>query len=190
MGRRRRLTTVLWERPERSASNWWRCSRITRGFSWPGWPVASGSRAVVSGSYRGGCRMGGQAATVLKPGPGGSYDSCGQWINHVELEGKTLYGWVHNETACDYARYGQTHSMLTFGTSTDYGLTWKILGPIVKGSDAPAANKETGDSCGSVVRANDGYFYAYCVHNGGHSWDGGYGFVARASVPDPGPGKW
>jgi hypothetical protein len=45
--------------------------------------------------------MGGKAATVLKPGSGGSPNSCGQWINHVELEGKTLYGWVHNETACD-----------------------------------------------------------------------------------------
>jgi hypothetical protein len=155
---------------------------LFRGFT------AAGTSFAIDGKHP--YDMGGQAATVLKPGPGGSYDSCGQWINHVELEGKTLYGWVHNETACDYAKYGQTHSMLTFGTSTDYGLTWKILGPIIKGTDAPAANKETGDSCGSVVRASDGYFYAYCVHNGGHSWDGGYGFVARASVSDPGPGKW
>jgi hypothetical protein len=134
--------------------------------------------------------MGGQAATVLKPGPGGSPNSCGQWINHVELEGKTLYGWVHNETACDYAKYGQTHSMMTIGASTDYGLTWKILGPIVRGTDPPVPDKETGDSCMIAVRGQDGYDYAYCLHNGGHSWDGGYTFVARAPASDPGPGKW
>ena len=134
--------------------------------------------------------MGGPAATVLKPGPAGSPDSCGQWIQHVELEGKTLFGWVHNETACNYAKGGQTHAMMTIASSTDYGLTWKILGPIIVGTDAPAAGKETGDSCPTVVRGQDGFDYAYCLHNGGHSWDGGYGFVARAPVSDPGPGKW
>jgi hypothetical protein len=134
--------------------------------------------------------MGGMAATVLKPGPPGSPDSCGQWINHVELEGKTLYGWVHNETACDYAKYGQTHMMMTIATSADYGLTWKILGPIIRGTDPPVANKETGDSCVTALRGQDGYEYAYCLHNGGHSWDGGYTFIARAPASDPGPGKW
>jgi hypothetical protein len=134
--------------------------------------------------------MGGQSATVLKPGPGGSPDSCGQWINHVELEGKTLYGWVHNETACDYAKYGQTHSMMTIGVSSDYGLTWKILGPIIRGTDPPVPDKETGDSCMIAVHFRDGYDYAYCLHNGGHSWDGGYAFAARAPATDPGPGQW
>jgi hypothetical protein len=52
--------------------------------------------------------MGGEAATALKPGPAGSPDSCGQWIQHVELQGKTLIGWIHNETACNYARGGQS----------------------------------------------------------------------------------
>jgi hypothetical protein len=134
--------------------------------------------------------MGGQAATVLKPGPGGSPDSCGQWINHVELVGKTLYGWVHNETACDYAKYGQTHAMMTIASSTDYGFTWRIRGPIIRGTDPPVADKETGDSCMIAVRFPDGYDYAYCLHNGGHSWDGGYTFAARAPATDPGPGSW
>jgi hypothetical protein len=134
--------------------------------------------------------MGGQAATVLTAGPVGSPDSCGQWINHVELEGATLYGWVHNETACDYAKYGQTHSMMTIGVSSNYGLTWKILGPIIQGTDPPVPDKETGDSCITAVRFQDGYDYAYCLHNGGHSWDGGYTFAARAPATDPAPGKW
>jgi hypothetical protein len=42
----------------------------------------------------------------------------------------------------------------------------------------------------TVVRGQDGYDYAYCLHNGGHSWDGGYTFAARAPAADPGPGKW
>jgi hypothetical protein len=134
--------------------------------------------------------MGGKAATVLKPGPAGSPSSCGEWIQHVELEGQTLFGWVHNETACDYAKGGQTHASMTIAASTDYGLTWKIEGPIIRGTDPPAAGKSTGDSCASVVRGDDGYDYAYCLHNGGHSWDGGYGFVARAPASDPGLGKW
>jgi len=134
--------------------------------------------------------MGGQAATVLKPGSAGSPNSCGQWITHVEVDGKTLFGWVHNETACDYANYGQTHAMMTIASSTDYGLTWKILGPIIRGTDPPTAGKETGDSCPSVVRGSDGYDYAYCLHNFGQSWNGGHGFIARAPASDPGPGKW
>ncbi len=44
------------------------------------------------------------------------------------------------------------------------------------GIDPPAVGKETGDSCPSLVRGQDGYDYAYCLLNGGHSWDGGYGF--------------
>jgi hypothetical protein len=153
-----------------------------RGFT------AAGTTFAVDGKQP--YDMGGNAATVLKPGPPGSPSSCGEWIQHVELEGKTLFGWVHNETACNYAKGGQTHASMTIAASSDYGLTWKIEGPIIVGTDPPAAGKETGDSCPSVVRGQDGYDYAYCLHNGGHSWDGGYGFIARASASDPGPGKW
>jgi len=153
-----------------------------RGFT------AAGTTFAVDGKHP--YDMGGPAATVLKPGPAGGPSSCGQWIVHVELEGKTLYGWVHNETACNYANYGQTHAMMTIASSIDYGLTWKILGPMIEGTDPPAAAKETGDSCMTMVRSQDGYDYAYCLHNGGHSWDGGYTFAARAPASDPGPGKW
>jgi hypothetical protein len=153
-----------------------------RGFT------AAGTTFAIDGKHP--YDMGGQAATILKPGPAGSPDSCGQWIQHVELESKTLWGWVHNETACDYAKGGQTHASMTIATSTDYGLTWEIKGPIIVGTDPPAAGKETGDSCASVVRGQDGYDYAFCMHNGSHAWEGGYGFVARAPANDPGPGMW
>ena len=155
---------------------------LFRGFT------AGGTTFAIDGKHP--YDMSGAAATVLKAGPAGSVSSCGQWIDHVELEGKTLLGWVHNETACDYAKYGQTHAMMTMASSGDYGINWKILGPIIRGTDAPAANKETGDSCMTALRDRDGFDYAYCLHNGGHSWDGGYTFVARAPSADPGPGKW
>jgi hypothetical protein len=133
--------------------------------------------------------MSAPAPAVLKPGPPGSPSSCGQWIQHVELEGKTLYGWVHNETACDYSK-GQTHASMTMATSSDYGLTWKIEGPIIAGTDPPAAGKGTGDSCPTVVNGEDGYDYAYCLRNGGQSWNGGYTFIARAPSSNLGPGQW
>jgi hypothetical protein len=134
--------------------------------------------------------MGGTAVVVLKPGLPGSPDSCGQWLQHVELHGKILTGWIHQETACDYAKYGQTQASMTIATSSDYGLTWKIEGPIITGVTPPTANKQTGDSCVAVVAGEDGYDYAYCLHNGGHPWDGGYDFAARAAASAPGPGKW
>jgi len=155
---------------------------LYRGFT------AAGTTFAVDGKHP--YDMGGKAATVLKPGPAGSPDSCGQWIQHVELEGKTLWAWVHNETACDYAKDGQTHASMTIATSTDYGLTWRIKGPIIRSTEPPAAGKETGDSCASAVRGPDAYDYAFCMHNGSHAWEGGYGFAARAPANDPGPGKW
>ncbi len=153
-----------------------------RGFT------AAGTTWAIDGSHP--YDMGGRGVAVLKAGPPNTPDSCGQWVVHVELEDKTLYGWDHNETACNYGNHGQTHASMVMAASTDYGLTWKIQGPIISGTDPPANGKETGDSCGNVVRGNDGYDYAYCVHNGGHSWDGGYGFIARAPSSNPGPGKW
>jgi hypothetical protein len=48
----------------------------------------------------------------------------------------------------------------------------------------------TGDSCSSVVRGTDGYFYGYCLRNGGQSWNGGYDFVARAPIDHRGPVNW
>jgi hypothetical protein len=152
-----------------------------RGFT------ALGSTLAIDGKEP--YSMGGTAATVLKPGPPGSPSSCGEWIQHAELQGKTLLGWVHNETACNYAK-GQTHASMTFATSSDCGLTWKIEGPIITGRDPPAAGKGTGDSCPTVIRGKDEFYYAYCLRNGGQSWNGGYTFLARAPIAQPGPGNW
>jgi hypothetical protein len=133
--------------------------------------------------------MGGAGTQVFKRGPAGSPSACGNWLNHIEVDGKNLIGWVHQETACNYAK-DQTHMSMSLATSSDDGMTWKFVGPIISGTDPPTPNKETGDSCGNIVRANDGYFYAYCVHDGGHAWEGGYNFAARAPESNPKPGNW
>ena len=110
--------------PGAIADSWFTETRLPdgryRGFT------ALGSTLAIDGKEP--YSMGGPAATVLKPGPPGSPSSCGEWIQHVELAGKTLVGWVHNETACNYSK-GQTHASMTFATSSDYGLTWKSRGP-------------------------------------------------------------
>jgi hypothetical protein len=88
--------------------------------------------------------MGGPVRTVLRQGEPNTYNSCGQWLNHIEPVGGTILGFIHNETACRY-QLGQTHKSMSLATSSDYGLTWKSLGQIITGTDAPAVNKTTGE---------------------------------------------
>jgi hypothetical protein len=90
------------------------------------------------------------------------------------------------EAAVDQLR---SRASMTLATSTDYGLTWKIAGPIITGTDPPADGKETGDSCTNVVRGQDGCDYAYCLHNGGTRGTV-VAFAARAPSNNPGPGQW
>jgi hypothetical protein len=73
---------------------------------------------------------------------------------------------------------------MTIAASTDYGLTWNIEGPIIVGDDPPAADtRQLHDGGARPGRL----LYAFCLHNGGHSWDGGYMFAARAPASDPAP---
>ena len=88
--------------------------------------------------------MGGPEHTVLGPGRPGTYNSCGQWLNHAELAGTTTLGFIHDETACKY-QVGQTHKSMSLSISTDYGLNWNGLGQIITGFDTPTANKNTGE---------------------------------------------
>jgi hypothetical protein len=129
--------------------------------------------------------MGGTAVPVLRPGAAGTYDSCGQWMNHVERSGNIMLGWVHDETACQYQNGGQTHKSMSLVTSTDDGLTWQAKGQIITGMDPPTTGKQSGEGDCTALNGQDGYYYAYCVH----ARDQGT-IVARAPVDDPGPGQW
>jgi hypothetical protein len=128
--------------------------------------------------------MSGPRRVVLVHGPPGSYDSCGQWLTHAERNGTVTIGFVHAETACNYA-VGQTHKSMALAVSNDDGLTWRNLGQIITGSDSPAAGKNTGEGDCTAVDGRDGYYYAYCnrVRDGGS-------IVARAPVSNPTPGNW
>jgi hypothetical protein len=131
--------------------------------------------------------LGGPAVTVLKPGSPGSMARCGQWLMHVEPMGKTLLGWVHQETACNYKNHLQTHMSMSIATSADNGLTWQVGGFIITGkeNDKPVDGWVTGESCGSAVDGKDGYYYASCARNRDR-----VRYVARAPVSNPGPGNW
>jgi hypothetical protein len=128
--------------------------------------------------------MGGPLRKVLRRGAQGTYDSCGQWLQHVEQVGGTALGFVHNETACHW-QAGQTHKSMSLAASTDYGLTWKNEGLILTGRDSPTPNKSTGEGDCTFLNGQDSYYYAYCGRPGDDAV-----IVARASTSDPGPGKW
>ena len=128
--------------------------------------------------------MDGPERTVLSPGKPGTYDSCGQWIQHVEPARGTTLGFVHDETACHY-QVGQTHKSMSLATSTDYGLTWKNLGQIITGTDVPTTGRNTGEGDCTALNGLDNYYYLYC----GRSKDGAL-IVARAPVSNPQPGNW
>ncbi len=131
--------------------------------------------------------MGGPRRLVFDKGAPGTYDSCGQWIHHVEQSGKTVIAWVHNETECNYANHFQTHMSTSLAISTDYGLTWKDYGRILTGmdTDVPRTGKISGKGNCSAVNGQDGYYYAYCMR-----YRDGATIVSRAPVSDPRPGKW
>ena len=137
---------------------------------------------VIDGS--GPWDMGGPEQMVLKPGTPGSYDACGQWLNHAEVSGATTLGFIHDETACNYS-VGQTHKSMSFAVSADFGMHWEERGQIITGTDAPTARKNTGEGDCTTVNGMDGYYYAYCFR----TRDGAL-IVARAPVSDPGPGNW
>ena len=114
---------------------------------------AHGDTRAIDGRYP--ADMGGPERTVLRPGKPGTYDSCGQWLNHIEPAGAAVLGFIHDETACKY-QVGQTHKSMSLANSTDYGLTWNSLGQIIIGTDVPTANKNTGEGDCTAVNGQDG----------------------------------
>lgn len=128
--------------------------------------------------------MGGAQYTVMRPGKPGAYDACGRWLNGAERSGDIVLGFVHAETACDYA-IGQTHKSMAAAVSHDNGLSWQDLGPIITGTDTPTPGKNTGEGDCTVVNGQDGYRYAYCFR----PRDSGL-VVARSPLAASGPGHW
>lgn len=149
-----------------------------RGFT------AAGVTYAIDGNHP--AEMNGPLHTVLGRGAQGTFDSCGQWIQHTELVGKVVLAWIHDETACNY-QVGQTHMSTSLSVSNDYGITWKNMGQIINDNnkDAPKDKKQTGEGNCSALDGRDGYYYAYCQRKLDHST-----IVSRAPVSDPSPGNW
>lgn len=100
--------------------------------------------------------MGGPRRLVFDIGAPSTYDSCGQWIHHVEQSGSKIIAWVHNETECHYAGHVQSHMSTSLAISNDYGLTWKDYGLILTGTDRPRPTRSLGktaslSSCGMAT---------------------------------------
>jgi hypothetical protein len=122
-------------------------NRLFRGFT------AAGETFAIEGHSPEDMR--GPLHKVLGRGTAGTYDSCGQWLQHAELAGKTVLGWVHNESDCNY-QIGQTHMSESLSVSNDYGLTWTNLGLIIRGTDPPAVHRMTGEGgCTAVNGQTD-----------------------------------
>jgi hypothetical protein len=124
----------------------------------------------------------GPGRTVLTPGPAGSASDCGRWITSILNGLGSLYGLIHNETRC-----GDPHGSyktMSIAKTTDFGLTWNVLGPIIA-TDQPNAPHSEGEGDCTGIDGHNGYWYAYCLRRRDNR-----NVVARAPIENPGPGKW
>lgn len=124
----------------------------------------------------------GPGRTVLTPGPAGSGSDCGRWITSILNGLGSLYGLIHNETRC-----GDPHGSyktMSIAKTTDFGLTWSVLGPIIA-TDQPNAPHSEGEGDCTGIDGHNGYWYAYCLRRRDNK-----NVVARAPIESPGPGKW
>jgi hypothetical protein len=129
---------------------------------------------------------------------GSGHLGCGMWY---DKESKTLYGLIHTEYAHDNQQ-GWCSKKTRLATSTDLGLTWKLVGDILT-----RALPNVQDYAGSCFEAGPADFDFYADERGGYfyvtSWNSFVakqgklnGFlmhseVARCAIPDKmAPGKW
>lgn len=143
---------------------------------------AHGETRAIDGRFP--ADMGGPARVVLRAGAPGTYDSCGQWLNHAERVDAAILGFIHAETACNYSA-SQTHKSMALAISRDEGLTWASLGQIITGMDHPTLGKNTGEGDCTTVNGNDGYYYAYCFRPRDSAL-----IAARAPAAHLEPGNW
>jgi hypothetical protein len=146
-----------------------------RGFSPGGTTLAiDGANPIVA--------LQGPGRAVLAPGPAGSGSDCGRWITSILNGLGSLYGLIHNETRC-----GDPHGSyktMSIAKTTDFGLTWNVLGPIIT-PDQPNAPHSEGEGDCTGIDGHNGYWYAYCLRRRDNK-----NVVARAPIESPGPGKW
>jgi hypothetical protein len=124
----------------------------------------------------------GPGRAVLAPGPADSGSDCGRWITSVLNGLGSLYGVIHNETRCNDPH--GSYKTMSIAKTTDFGLTWNVLGPIIA-TDQPNAPHSEGEGDCTGIDGHNGYWYAYCLRRRDNK-----NIVARAPIENPGPGKW
>ena len=142
--------------------------------------IAGGTTLAVDGPTP--VALGGPSQVVLKPGPPGSQSDCGRWITTAMQGLGVLYGLIHNETRCSDPK--GSYKWMSIAQSTDYGLTWNVLGPIITSDEGKIPRPEGEGDC-TAVDGHDGYWYAYCLRRRDNKT-----VVARAPIENPAPGQW
>ena len=128
--------------------------------------------------------LGGRSKAVIQPGPPGSASECGRWLTSVLQGAGVLYGLIHNEQHCNYRR-GETDKSMSIARSANAGLSWDVLGQIIRANEGPASGRAVGEGDCTAADGHDGFWYAYCQRLS--DWKN---FVAKAASGDPAPGKW
>ena len=144
--------------------------------------AANGTTVAIDGATP--FDLGGRSKAVLEPGPPGSASECGRWLTSVLQGGGVLYGIIHNEQHCNYRR-GETDKSMSIARSANEGLSWDVLGQIIRSNEEPASGRAVGEGDCTAADGHDGFWYAYCQRLS--DWKN---FVARAASGDPAPGKW
>lgn len=142
--------------------------------------IGGGTTLAVDGPTP--ASLGGKGQVVLKPGPPGSPSDCGRWITTAMQGLGILYGLIHNETRCNDPK--GSYKWMSIARSEDYGLTWRVLGPIISTDEVDLSHSQGEGDC-TAVDGHDGYWYAYCLRRRDNK-----NVVARAPIENPAPGKW
>jgi hypothetical protein len=129
------------------------------------------------------------ATPVLGPGPLGTYDECGAWLEAVDQSPGVVRAWYHAERGCNYTNNGQTHMSAGYAESYDGGQTFTKPGypnnRILSNADVSQDGTITGEGNINVIKWN-GYYYGYFLETS--VWRTG---VARSAMADGGkPGTW
>jgi len=142
-----------------------------RGFS------ANGATYAIDGTSL--SDMHGPRREVISVGETGGPADCGHWLNTAMRSGDEIFGFVHQESDCDYSE-GRTHKSMAIAASSDDGLSWSAPDTVITGRDAPQPGQITGEGDCTMINGQDGYLYAYCLRNS--DWQT---IAARASVTEP-----
>ena len=125
-------------------------------------------------------------ASALGPGPNGTFDSCGAWLNATYADGNLVRGWYHAETDCTYPA---TRKSVAYAESTDGGRTFSKPGypgnQVITAPPQYVDPTQASEGDHWVIQVGN-YYYLYFIAARDYQVR-----VARSLVSDGGrPGTW